>query len=348
MTFMIYGVTGYTGKLVSRAAKDMGLDPVLAGRDPQKLRGVAEPLGLDHAAFALSDTAALDRQLSVVDLVLNIAGPFVHSAKPMLDACFRTGTHYADVTGEIDVFETIARRHNEAVEGGITVMPGVGFDVVASDCLAAHVEERLPATSRLLLAFGGMGEMSRGTAKTAIETIDQSSRVRRDGRIVQLEQPFFTSIDFGNGPTECVAISWGDIATAYHSTGIADITTVFEATKQLRQAIGLPAYLRRLLGTGIGKAVLRRQVDKRPEGPDTAALAAGQATIIAVAEADDGSQATAKLTTPAPYALTAQTALEAARRIIAGEVGAGYYTPSQAFGADFITGFAGCTRQDLN
>ena len=208
--------------------------------------------------------------------------------------------------------------------------------------------QRLPEASRLLLAFGGMGGMSRGTAKTAIELIGQTSRVRRDGRIVHLDQPLFKKIDFGSGPIECVAISWGDIATAYHSTAIPNITTVFEATKQLRQAIGLPALVRRLLGTGIGKAVLRRQIDKQPEGPDAAELAAGHATIIAIAEADDGAHATAKLTTPAPYALTAQTALEVARRVMAGDVATGFLTPSMAFGADFITGFAGCVRQDLN
>jgi short subunit dehydrogenase-like uncharacterized protein len=142
--FLIYGATGYTGKLTARTAKEKGLEPILAGRNEVKLKALGEPLGFQFRAFDLSDKAKLDTALGEVDAVLHIAGPFSATSKPMADACLRTGTHYLDITGEIDVFEALAARDAEATKAGIMLLPGVGFDVVPSDCLASHLTLQLP------------------------------------------------------------------------------------------------------------------------------------------------------------------------------------------------------------
>ena len=103
----------------------------------------------------------------------------------MVDACLHTGTHYLDLTGEIPVYEAIASRDAEAKARGVMLLPGTGFDVVPTDCLALHLKQRLPSATRLSLAFHGEGPagLPPGTQKTAIELAPYGDRVRRNGRL---------------------------------------------------------------------------------------------------------------------------------------------------------------------
>jgi short subunit dehydrogenase-like uncharacterized protein len=346
--FMIYGATGYTGKLVARRAQALGLQPVLAGRNAARLGAVAEASGLEYRVVDLADGTALCRAVAEVDAVLHIAGPFSRTSPPMLAACLATRKHYLDITGEIDVFEACAASGAAALQAGITVMPGCGFDVVPSDCLAAHVKRRLPDAMGLSLALAGLAKMSRGTAKTGIEGIGQGAPVRRQGRIVALASPPRRPFDFGRGPRPSVAIGWGDVATAYHSTGIPEITVFFESSRQIEQVVGLNAPLRWLLSTAPAQLLRHRLVDWQPEGPSEAERDAGRAVILAEAVNAGGDCVRSRLETPDGYALTAMTAVEIARRVVAGETRPGFQTPSLAFGADFILGFEGCRREDLN
>ncbi|HSZ75481.1 MAG TPA: saccharopine dehydrogenase NADP-binding domain-containing protein, partial [Rhizomicrobium sp.] len=187
--FMIYGATGYTGKLVAKEAKRRGFNPLLSGRNAAKLKELAEPLGFDYVAVDLADAAGLDRALTGVDAVVHIAGPFSATSKPMVDACIRNRKHYLDITGEIAVLEALAARANEAGSAGVMLLPGVGFDVVPSDCLAAHMKRRMPDAVSLTLAIGGLEKMSRGTAKSSVESVANPVRVRRDGHILTLWPP---------------------------------------------------------------------------------------------------------------------------------------------------------------
>jgi short subunit dehydrogenase-like uncharacterized protein len=344
---MIYGATGYTGKLVAKEAKRQGLNPLLAGRSEAKLKAVAGPLGFEYRAFGLDNIAAMDAALSEVQAVLHIAGPFSKTSKPMLDACLRTKRHYLDITGEIDVLEACAARDAEAKAAGIVVLPGVGFDVVPSDCLAAHMKERMPDATKLTLAIGGLEKMSRGTAKSSMESVGNPVRVRRDGKIVTQWPPDRRSFDFGRGPRPSIAVGWGDVATAYHSTGIPEITVYFEAMPQLEQMAKLGDTMRRLLSSKPMQALLKLSADFLPEGPTDAERAAGFGLLLGEAVNAKGEKAVSRLRTPEGYTLTAMTTLEAAKRILAGNAQPGFQTPSLSFGPDFILGFAGCERIDL-
>ena len=198
-TILLYGATGYTGKLIAREARAKGASVVLAGRNPDKLKAVATPLDLPWRAFDLADRARLDAALKDVAVVLSAAGPFSATARPMADACLRRGAHYLDITGEIDVFERLAARDAEAKRAGVTLLPGVGFDVVPSDCLAAHLKRRLPDATDLTIYLSAGLNISRGTAKTMIEGIADGARARRNGRLVTLRRPNMGSCDFGRG-----------------------------------------------------------------------------------------------------------------------------------------------------
>ena len=345
---LIYGATGYTGRLAAEHAVACGLTPVLAGRRAELLRPLAERLGLRHRAFGLDDRAALVDGLAGVGVVVHAAGPFSATARPMAEACLLARVHYLDITGEIDVFADLATLDARAKGAGVMLMPGVGFDVVPSDCLAAHVAARLPGATSLRLSVGGLTRASRGTAKTMVEGIARGTRVRRGSRIVALRGTPRGKADFGDGQRSTVRVSCGEVATAWHTTGIPDIDVFFEADPLLRGAVALPSLAKAVLGAGPAQRFLKRQIDRRlPPGPTAEQRVRGRAVIVAEARDAAGRTVVSRLTTPEPYALTATVAVEIARRAAAGEAVAGFTTPSAVFGADFITGFDGVTRRDL-
>ena len=347
--FLIYGATGFTGKLTARTAKERGLQPILAGRNQEKLKAIAEPLGFRYRVFDLSVPAAIDAALGEVDAVLHIAGPFSATSKPMADACLRTGTHYLDITGEIDVFEALARRDAEARKAGIMLLPGVGFDVVPSDCLAMHLKQRLPDAIDLKIYIGGLNTLSHGTAKSMIEAVPTGARVRREGRIITPSpRPKETTCDFGHGPTPTIVIPWGDVATAYYSTGIPNIEVRMAVTPPMRVAANLPGFVRQLLGTPFVQSLAKARIDRMPEGPSEDVLRTGYRILVGAVTNASGDTARARLTTSQGYMLTAQTGAEIARRVVAGEVKPGFQTPSLVFGSDFILQFDGSRREELN
>jgi len=346
--FLIYGATGYTGKLVARVAKVQGLQPLLAGRDAGKTQAVAALHGFEWRAFELTETAKLEAALNEVDFVLHIAGPFSATSRLMADACLRTQRHYLDITGEIDVFEALAARSDEARARGVMLLPGVGFDVVPSDCLAAHARRRLPDATRLLLAIGGLGKLSRGTAKTSVEGLSRGTRARRGGRIVRLPDTPRASADFGQGPVPTVALSWGDVATAWYSTQIPDIDVHFQSSRQIDQMTRLGPLARFMLSTRLGQRLAKAAVDRQPEGPSDAERANGHAVLVAEVSNAKGRTLRSRLRTPEGYTLTAMTAIGIARRVLEGEFEPGFQTPSLAYGADFVLQFEGVTREDLD
>ena len=345
--FLIYA-TGYTGRLIAEQAVTAGLDPVLAGRRENTVRDLAERLGLRHRVFGLADRQILVEGLRGMTAVVHAAGPFSATSAPMAEACIAARVHYCDITGEIDVFEALAAQDAHAKAAGIVLMPGVGFDVVPSDCLAAHVVARLPDATRLRLSIGGLTRASRGTAKTMIEAVAAGTRVRSNGCIVLTKGTPTGTADFGAGLRPTIGVSWGDVSTAWHSTGIANIEVFFEADRTMRSAAAMPAFLKRALGTVVAQRFLKTQIDRRlPPGPTAEQRARGRAVVVAEAWNEAGQIVACRLVTPEPYALTALAAVEIVRRITRDGAPAGYRTPSAVFGADFIMGLKGVGRADL-
>lgn len=345
---LLYGTTGYTGRLIAEAASKRGLDLIAAGRDADAVAAIAQPLGLRHRAAALNDAAALDRLIADAAVVLHVAGPFSGTSRPMVEACLRKGVHYLDITGEIAVFEACAAQNERARAAGVMLMPGVGFDVVPSDCLAARMRDRLPEAKRLRLAMSGLSNMSRGTAKTSIEQIAKGTMVRRGGRLVEIDAVPTARIDFGKGAVPCIGVSWGDVSTAWYTTGIPDIEVFFETVPQLSRVLGLPKAVRRLLGTAPAQYLLKQAVNLMPAGPDESFRRKASAVLVGEAEDAAGRLARSRLTVIEPYALTVETALLIAGKAAAGDVRPGYATPAGAYGADLILEIPGCRREDLN
>ena len=345
---LIYGANGYTGELIVELAVLEGATPILAGRSEDKVRPLAAAHDLDCRIFSLDDRAAVDEGLKDIGVVLHCAGPFSRTSKPMAEGCIRNGAHYLDITGEIEVFEAMATLDNEAKSGGVMLMPGTGFDVVPTDCLAAHLKGRMPEAVSLTLAFQGVGKPSRGTATTMIEGIGNGGFIRKDGVLTEGPSAWKEKdIDFGNGPVSCMTIPWGDVSTAYHSTGIPNIMVFMAAPAQLRNMAKFSRTFGWLLMSRPVQALLKRQIQAGPAGPSDADRKKGKSLLWGRVEDGAGKVMESRLQTLEGYTLTALTAWDIAKRSAAGEAVAGFQTPSKVFGPDYVLEFEGSTRQDL-
>jgi short subunit dehydrogenase-like uncharacterized protein len=347
--FLLYGSYGYTGSLIADLAVKNGMQPILAGRDAIRLKAQADRLGLAYLPISLEDRPALEATLGEVHLVLNCAGPFRYTFQPMVDACIRTGRHYLDITGEILVFETLARRDAEARQAGVMLLPGVGFDVVPSDCLALHLKQRLPGATHLTLAIRLFdGGMSRGTALTGIEGIPEQGLVRKDGKLVKVPLLWKTrQIDFGNGIRTVGNFPWGDVSTAFYSTGIPNIEEYLVLPRSTMRMIRIFRPLIGLTGKPYVQHWLKQWVMKSPPGPSAEARRQGRSRLWGEASDDQGHHATSRIVTPDGYSLTAETAVGAVKRVLAGDSKTGFQTPASAYGADFILEFEGVQREDI-
>ena len=349
MKILLYGANGYTGALVARRAAARGVPParlILAGRREEALVPLAAELGFERRAFALDRPDEIARALAGVKVVLSCAGPFAHTAKPLVDACLRAGAHYLDITGEVAVFQMLWARDAEARAAGVMLLPGAGFDVVPSDCLAAHLAARLPSATHLRLAFRA-GGMSRGTALTTVEGMGQGGLVRRDGVLVRVPIAHATiDVDLGDGPVTAVSIPWGDVFTAHVTTGIRNIEVYVAVPWMTRTMLRAS----RFLGPVLANESLRRFVSARVRagraGPSESRRRAGQSRLWGEARDEAGRRVVSRLETPDAYELTASLALDLAERALAGAAPPGYQTPARAHGEDFVLGFPGVSRQD--
>jgi short subunit dehydrogenase-like uncharacterized protein len=330
---LLYGSTGFTGKLVLERMLAAGLRPVLCGRNPERVRAGAEALGLEWRVASLDDTRALDAALRDTQVVLNAAGPFVDTALPLASAAARQGAHYLDVSGEVDAIETLAQHHAEWRRSGVMVMPGVGFDVVPSDCLASLLARDFPDASILRIGIDGLYLVSRGSAETLAREWGRGTLLRRDGAIQSVLPGSLThAFDFGHGPRTCLLVSWGDVASAYYSTGIANVETYFAASPALQAVIAANRLVGSLLATPPVQTLVSAWHTLLPAGPPAALRERVETVVVAEVELANGGRRAARLRAGDSYGFTAASATLIARRTLAGEALPGFQTPARAFG----------------
>ena len=346
---LVYGSYGYTGELIVEQAVKQGLPLILAGRDENQLRAQAEKYKLEYRVFSLNNTATLDSALQEADAVLHCAGPFVLTFRQMAEACIRNKKHYVDISGEIEGFEALAAMDEDAKRAGVMLLPGGGFDVVPSDCLIAYTAGKLPSATNLELYIKSIGSgVSRGTARSGIENSHRQGRIRRDGKIISVPNLWgMKAVDFGRGPSRLVSMGWGDVSTAYHSTGIPNVTVYMSFPKAMIQMMKFTRIAGPLLYTRAAKDFIKWLIGIFfAKGPSRQKNETGFSLMIA--EVSDGTKTVrAKLRTPEAYYLTALTSVEIMKRILSDDYKTGFQTPSKAYGADFILQFDGVQREDL-
>lgn len=349
--FLLYGANGFVGEATARLAAQQAPKPILAGRNASRIQALATELGLPCRVFGLDDPAAVDKSLQDVAVVLNCAGPFIHTYKPMSEACLRTGTHYLDITGEIPVFAALAGRDADAKARKVMLLPGVGFDVVPTDCLSLHLKGRLPAATHLALAWSSRGPargFPPGTANTILESARRGIgiQIRQRGQLQTVPPGKWRMVDFGDGPKKVFLWPWADVFTAFYSTGIPNIEDYAVASDQMIKSFGLLATLRPLLRFAAVRNWLK---SKMPIGSTAQQRAKTRTFVWGEVEDDQGHKAVSRLSGPeAGVNWTSLTALAAVRKVLAGHAPPGFQTPAMAYGADFVLETEGVTREDIS
>lgn len=340
--WMIYGANGYTGELIAREAKRRGMQPVLAGRNRERIEKLAHELQLPFRVFGLESTAQAAQKLSGMHLVLHCAGPFSATSAPMIEACLAARAHYLDITGEISVFEHAHSLHARAERTGVVLCPGVGFDVIPTDCVASALKAALPDATQLALGFDSRSGFSPGTAKTSVEGLAQGGKVRRAGKIVPVPLAYHTRrIDFGDGEKLAMTIPWGDVATAYFTTGIPDIEVYIPASPRMVSNARRANYMRWLVRIGAVQAFLKRRIEQAVKGPDEATRERLPTYVWGEATNAKGQKKTARIRTANGYSLTVTGALAVVEHLLANRPAGGSYTPSRLVGADLVARLPG-------
>ena len=347
---MIYGANGYTGRIITEMAVQRGMRPLLCGRNSLEIQTLASKYNLPHLIADLNQTNELNDAVLLSDVVLHCAGPFVRTYEPMLEACCRNKTHYLDITGEIEVFERIAAANASIKAAGIMAVPGAGFDVVPTDCLAAYLHKKMPSATHLTLAFAGLGGgISHGTASTMWLNMEKGGAVRLNGKIVPVPSIHKKRhIVFNNKPLQAITIPWGDVSTAYYSTGIPNIEVYMAVSDTMLSMMKMSEKMKWLVSKQFFKNMVQKNLIDRLDGPSEKDRKKGKSLVWGEVTDNKGNSASARLVTPEGYTLTALTALAAVERILKGDIKPGFQTPSMAFGADFITTIPGVKREDLN
>ena len=335
---VIYGSYGYSGNLIAEVASTSGKPVLLSGRNEKKLAEQASRLGLNYQKASLESDGEMDALLRDASVVIHCAGPFTYTWKPMAKACLRNRCNYLDITGEIDVFESLKRLGSKFEEKQLMAMPGVGFDVVPTDCVASMLKKELPDANRLELAFWSFRSgVSQGTAKTIIENLGKGGLIRESGKLKRVPAAFKNkTIHFGDRSSKAVSIPWGDISTAYTSTEIENIVVYMAAPKRLIRLMKLSNYIKPILRANWLKTYLTRKVEQKPAGPSREELKKGKALIWGRAENRKGESREIAIQTADGYRLTSETAWLIAVKVMNENFRPGYQTPSLVYGPELI------------
>jgi short subunit dehydrogenase-like uncharacterized protein len=325
-TLMIYGATGYTGRLTAESAAAAGLDLILGGRDNSRLTTLAHQLGVTHRAFDLDDEAAVTAALADITVVLNCAGPFMRTAEPLMRAAISSQTHYLDVAAELDSYHLAEALDREARDAGVMLLPGSGGSVAMLGCLAGHAAQRLTTPRSVRVALHVAGSMSRGSAISATENLTTETLHRVDGQLITRDPGGRRDFDFGWGPATCSATTLPDLITIWRATHIPDVETFVHVTGDAFPAGDLAAL---------------------PEGPTAEHRDANRYHAAVEVTGRDGTVVRSVLDTVNGYTFTPMAAAEASRRVLDGEHRPGFHTPAELFGNGFAETIADTRIIDL-
>ena len=345
-SWLLYGATGFSGRLIAQAAKARGHNVILAGRNPKRLEALAGELGTSFRVFDMSHRDTIDKGLSGIRLLLNCAGPFSLTASTLAQASLRTGAHYLDIAGEVADHRVLQRLDERARETGVMLLPGVGFGILPSDCLAHYLKERQPNAVTLTLAFSAGASASHGTLATLLESLQQSGFVRRSGQLVAAEPASESrTIDFGPaGERRAVLFPWrADVLSAGLSTEIPHIQSYAAVPVIMRFILKRRA----LFQSGFPRRLLESWVARVPDGPKAAERAKRKSWLYGEVVNEIGARVRAVVSGPDPYDFTVLAALAAVERSLGGNVPEGFITPAQLLGSAPLTELPGVSLRLL-
>lgn len=335
---LLYGANGYTGVLIARYASQYGLQPILGGRREEVIKPLAAQLNLPYAIVDINNAGQLQKALHGIQVVIHAAGPFADTAGQMIDACLLTGTHYLDINGDISVFEMIKGYDTAARQNKIMLLPGAGFDVMPTDCMALHLKKKLPDATHLKLAFASMGGgVSHGTAMTMVSKLGYGGAARENGKIVK--QPLGKHgmwVDFGERRLFVMSIPWGDVATAFYTTGIPNIQAYTAMKPAVYRLLKLQGAFNWLLRKEWVKNQLRKKIKSLPAGPNDEQRSKAKSLVWGEISNTAGAVVSDHFTCADGYTLTAHSCLLIAKKVLEGNFTTGYQTPAGCYGEGLV------------
>ena len=325
---MIYGAAGYTGGMAAEHAVAAGLRLLLGGRekDRQALEVLASRIGGEVRIFRLDNPAEIRAGLTDVTVVLNAAGPFMNTAEPLMSAAIASGVHYLDFSAELDTYREALALDARARAAGVMLLPGSGGSVAMLGCLAAHAVRRVDDPLKISIALEVAGAMSRGSATSASQNIAPDTLQLVNGELVSRSPDDVRDFNFGNGPRSSFPVTLPDLVTIHNATGVLNIETFVHIS-----AGSFPSGDIKHLPTG----PTREERDANRYHAAVEVTGAGGTVVRSLLDTVNG------------YTFTSMAAVEAARRVIAGEVRLGFQTPASLFGQGFAETIADTRIVDL-
>jgi short subunit dehydrogenase-like uncharacterized protein len=313
---LVYGASGYVGQLFTKESKDSGLHLILAGRNTMKT-------DYSFRKFSLEDKSTILENIKDVKLLINLAGPFKHTAHPLVEACIQNGTHYIDIAGEYKDFETTYSYNDLAQKAGIMLMPGAGFGVAPTDIVANLAKAKLPDAIHLKIAYNTVGGASRGTLKTILSDIDKEGVILKNGNFSTIKPAsLFYSFNLHDKNYSLVYNPWrADLFSARISTGIQNIETYSNFPPiVVKMMNGKLLWLR--------KIIIKYLLNLLPIGPTEKQLKKGRTVCYAEVSNKEGVIANASIIGPEAYLFTVKILLIISKEIIANNYKTGYQTPN--------------------
>ena len=335
---MIYGAIGYSARLIVDELILRNIKPVLSGRNEAILRQLAHKFNCEYTAFDIIDENKVDESLKDIHTLLNCAGPFKNTAKELMEACLRTTTNYLDITGEMPVMHLAFSMDKLAKEKGIVILPSVGFDIIPTDCLAKRLSEQMPDATHLKLGLiNKRGKISRGTWLTTLEFLGGTGKIRRHGKIIDSKiGEFKIYVNEKNFSFRGISIPWGDVYSSYHSTGIENVEVYLAMPNIVVMLKHLLIFFLKILKVKFFKNIAANYIKKNLTGPTKEERDSTESYVWGRVEYAEAEKIEEVYQVMEGYNLTAKGAAECAQRVLSDLVGPGTYTPSLAFGSDFL------------
>ncbi|MDQ7817728.1 MAG: saccharopine dehydrogenase NADP-binding domain-containing protein [Melioribacteraceae bacterium] len=337
-SLMVYGANGYSAQLIIEELLSRGIKPILAGRNGTAIKKIAQKYSCVYKIFDLTDDKKSIESLTGIHTVVNCAGPFKYTAKEMIDYCLHAKTNYLDITGEMPALAYAFGCDKKAKENGIVILPSVGFDIIPTDCLAKRLSEQMPDAKYLKLGFSNKkGGISRGTSLTTLEFISGKGKIRKNGQLVDSPIGKYSIKVKTNGVSFYgISIPWGDVFTSYFSTGIPNVEVYMGLSKPLFIIRKLLTLLLKIYKLSFIKKISANYISREFTGPDKVQRDSTLTYVWGKVENEKGEMVEELYRVMEGYNLTAKGAAEAAIRVLKNEVKPGTYTPSLAFGSNFL------------
>jgi len=345
LNWILYGAYGTTGRLILDEALRRGHRPLLAGRDPARLRALGDATGLDTVPLPLEDATALRAALSGVRCVLLAAGPYQLTGPLMRAACVDAGCSYLDINAELEDFSEALACDAAARTASIAVIPGAGYGVVFAECVAAQVARRVPAATWLRLSLDVQNEeRSRGATLSTAAAMTGGGRDIFNGALRRraIASPTWRVPHADGRGMRFAAAPRGELVAVQRSSGVPNIVVGISMSRAAAAFV-------RLAAPWLGKLLERQGTRRSPKvetAPSEAAIAVRRSRVWAEAGDATGTTVAAVLESGEGYRAAAAAAVRAIELQLR-EPRIGALTPVQAFGADFALLVPGTRIQEL-